>query len=162
MASMIVAPYDSELDDIERQQLYADALRKKSLNTEGQVIGGVYIPKNPWVNFLESFAGSAIGARQNARKAELEQQQLQQRQDWLNRMPTAAPDVDPDVYGREMPGWGVHAPRGMEGIQGRALFAAALACDKPRVFDADALNLLAESPRRLCECDTITPHTLFL
>ena len=45
-----------------------------------------------------------------------------------------------------------------QGEWGRALFAAALACDKPRVFDADALNLLAESPRRLCECDTITPH----
>ena len=124
MASMIVAPYDSELDDIERQQLYADALRKKSLSTEGQVIGGVYIPKNPWANFLESFAGSAIGAHQNARKAELEQQQLQQRQDWLNRMPTTSPDVSPEVYGREMTGWGVQAPRGMEGIQGRALIAA--------------------------------------
>jgi hydroxyethylthiazole kinase-like uncharacterized protein yjeF len=41
---------------------------------------------------------------------------------------------------------------------GAALFAAALACDKPRVFDADALNLLAKTPRRLSARDVLTPH----
>ena len=45
-----------------------------------------------------------------------------------------------------------------QGAWGRALFDAVLACDKPRVFDADALNLLARSPRRLGERDVITPH----
>ncbi len=52
------------------------------------------------------------------------------------------------------------------GKWGRALFAALLACDKPRVFDADALNMLSElpqaplaqSPRRLSASDVITPH----
>ena len=41
---------------------------------------------------------------------------------------------------------------------GRALFALALACDKPRVFDADALNLLAQSPQPLRANDVLTPH----
>jgi NAD(P)H-hydrate epimerase len=50
-----------------------------------------------------------------------------------------------------------------QGEWGRMLFDAALACDDmPRerrcVFDADALNLLAQSPQRLHEHDVITPH----
>ena len=45
-----------------------------------------------------------------------------------------------------------------QGEWGRMLFDAVLACDKPRVFDADALNLLARSSRRLTECDVLTPH----
>ncbi|QIL20408.1 NAD(P)H-hydrate dehydratase [Thermomonas sp. HDW16] len=45
-----------------------------------------------------------------------------------------------------------------QGAWGQALFDLVLACAKPRVFDADALNLLAQSPRRLNECDVMTPH----
>ena len=45
-----------------------------------------------------------------------------------------------------------------QGEWARMLLDAVLACDKPRVFDADALNLLAQSPQRLSECDVITPH----
>ena len=45
-----------------------------------------------------------------------------------------------------------------QGEWGCRLFDAVLACDKSRVFDADALNLLAQSPRRLHERDVITPH----
>ncbi len=41
---------------------------------------------------------------------------------------------------------------------GRGLFAAVMASDKPRVVDADALNLLAQSPRRLRAQDVLTPH----
>ncbi|RZA17118.1 MAG: NAD(P)H-hydrate dehydratase, partial [Lysobacteraceae bacterium] len=46
-----------------------------------------------------------------------------------------------------------------QGAWGRALFKAVLACGKPRVFDADALNLLAQQgTHRLTERDVITPH----
>ena len=38
------------------------------------------------------------------------------------------------------------------------MFDAVLTFDKPRVFDADALNLLAQSPQRLNAHDVITPH----
>ena len=41
---------------------------------------------------------------------------------------------------------------------GCALFHAVLACGKPRVFDADALNLLAQGTHRLTTRDVITPH----
>src|SRR5690606_23676536 len=48
-----------------------------------------------------------------------------------------------------------------QGVWGRAIFDAVLACDKPRVFDADALNILSQLPLsswRLSARDAITPH----
>ncbi len=41
---------------------------------------------------------------------------------------------------------------------GRSLFTAVMACEKPRVLDADALNLLARTTRVLHRHDVITPH----
>jgi NAD(P)H-hydrate epimerase len=41
---------------------------------------------------------------------------------------------------------------------GRALWLAALQSDKPRIVDADGLNLLAEAGHPLREADIITPH----
>lgn len=41
---------------------------------------------------------------------------------------------------------------------GRALFDAVMASHKPRVIDADALNLLAQTPRMLRPHDVMTPH----
>lgn len=41
---------------------------------------------------------------------------------------------------------------------GSALFGEVMACDKPRVIDADALNLLAQAPRMLRPNDVLTPH----
>lgn len=41
---------------------------------------------------------------------------------------------------------------------GRALFDAALACGKPLLLDADALNLLARMPRALSVEAVLTPH----
>ena len=38
------------------------------------------------------------------------------------------------------------------------MFDAVMACDKPRVLDADALNLLAQAPRMLASTDLLTPH----
>jgi hydroxyethylthiazole kinase-like uncharacterized protein yjeF len=44
------------------------------------------------------------------------------------------------------------------GEWGRAWFDAAIACGKPLLLDADALNLLAESPRALPAGTILTPH----
>ncbi|MDI1253650.1 NAD(P)H-hydrate dehydratase [Thermomonas sp.] len=41
---------------------------------------------------------------------------------------------------------------------GRGLFDAVMASNKPRVVDADALNLIAQAPRMLRPCDVLTPH----
>lgn len=41
---------------------------------------------------------------------------------------------------------------------GQGLFDAVMACEMPRVLDADALNLLAQAPRMLRPCDVLTPH----
>ena len=45
-----------------------------------------------------------------------------------------------------------------QGVWGQGLLAQVLACDKPRVFDADALNLLAVPGTLLTSRDVITPH----
>ena len=45
-----------------------------------------------------------------------------------------------------------------QGAWGRALFDAVLACDKPRVFDADALNLLAAGRVQIRAGAVLTPH----
>jgi len=45
-----------------------------------------------------------------------------------------------------------------QGEWGRSLFDPVLACERPRVLDADALNLLAQPPRPLAAHDVITPH----
>ena len=45
-----------------------------------------------------------------------------------------------------------------QGEWGRAVFHAAMACGKPRVLDADALNLLAGTGMPLCADDIATPH----
>lgn len=45
-----------------------------------------------------------------------------------------------------------------QGEWGNALFAAALGAAKPLVIDADALNLLAASPRKLPADTIMTPH----
>jgi NAD(P)H-hydrate epimerase len=45
-----------------------------------------------------------------------------------------------------------------QGEWGRAMCDAVMACGKPRVFDADALNLLASSGASLRRDDIVTPH----
>ncbi|MEP7044512.1 MAG: NAD(P)H-hydrate dehydratase [Dokdonella sp.] len=45
-----------------------------------------------------------------------------------------------------------------QGDWGRALFEAAITSGKPLLLDADALNLLAGSPRRLPPATVLTPH----
>ena len=46
-----------------------------------------------------------------------------------------------------------------QGAWGRALFERVLACDKPRVFDAEALSLLAAAGAKLRPVDVVTPHS---
>lgn len=45
-----------------------------------------------------------------------------------------------------------------QGTWGRALYSAVSGCELPTVLDADALNLLAEQPRRLPANAVLTPH----
>jgi hypothetical protein len=143
MAQGTISPiYDTELENIRSQLAYADALRKKSLDSGGQMVGNIYVTKNPWLNFAEGLAGGAVNRYQRDKQTGLERQMEQGRQDWLGQMPAAeaaqvydpanTPGTGPldttqmlpksaKQYGQEMTTWGMQAPRGMEGVQQFAL-----------------------------------------
>lgn len=75
----------------------------------------------------------------------------------LVRLPEALhadPDAPPDWTWADAIALGPGLGRG---DWGRTLFAAALASDRPLVLDADALNLLAETPRAVPQA-ILTPH----
>lgn len=167
---------DSDAEDIKNQLIYADALRKKSLDTGGQTVGGIYVAKNPWQNFLEGFAGSGIGQYQRGRQADLEQQQLQERQNWLGQMPSATETRDiqqaspeqafgptqaavvptevrksPRALQQAMTAWGMNAPRGMEGVQNYALQQAMLAPEKQAEAEQRAADRMQELQIKMLE-----------
>lgn len=89
---------------------------------------------------------------------------------------TREANVGPILSARpELMPHGVHVPRNLEALLGRAtvlalgpglgqedwghgLWAAALDAGKPTVLDADGLNLLARGPRALPERIVLTPH----
>jgi len=66
----------------------------------------------------------------------------------------AAADLEPLLEAADVVALGPGLGRG---AWSRAVFDASVGCDRPLVVDADALNLLAESPRRR-ESWILTPH----
>lgn len=149
MASMISPIYDTDQENIKSQLEYAKALRGKGLQTDGQMVSGFYVPKNPWQNFLESATGAGVEQYQRGKQGALEQGLEQQRQDFISQMPTgieavqqegpmmggeAMPDVErqqsPRALAQATRAWAARAPRGMEGVQGFALQQALQAPEK--------------------------------
>lgn len=144
MANQIISVPDTELESIKSQLDYAKALRAKGMNTDGQMVGNIYVAKNPWANFLESAFGSGIESYNRQKQAGIEQARNQQRADFLGRMPSATttqtydpvnnPGTGPLVdgmevpkssrqFGQEMQQWGTEAMNipGMENLGGYAL-----------------------------------------
>ena len=141
MANLVSGILDADQENIKSQLEYAKALRGKSLDTQGQMIGPHYVAKDPWQNFLEGLAGGGVESYQRDKQRGIEADQRQQRQAFVDRMPSATetvaqegptqnggfmPDVTRDKpmlqqarewqkYGME----GLNIP-GMEGIGGAA------------------------------------------
>jgi hypothetical protein len=88
MAGLISPIADLEQQNIDRQMAYADALRKKGMQTDGQMVGRIYVAKNPWQNFLESAFGSGIASNQQQQAEQLRNTRQQQRNQLLSSMPS--------------------------------------------------------------------------
>ena len=157
MAGLISPIADLEQQNIDRQMAYADALRKKGMQTDGQMVGRIYVAKNPWQNFLESAFGSGIASSQQQQAEQLRNTRQQQRNELLSSMPseytqaevqqatpeqqfgpTQAPMEQATVqrplreYSADMNKWAVNAANvpGMEGVASFGLQQALAAPEK--------------------------------
>lgn len=141
MANPITPVVDTDLENIKSQLEYAKALRGQSLDTKGETVSGFYVPKSPWLNFVQGLTGGGVESYQRGQQKNIEQGQQQERQDFLAAMPSATetqtydpesnPGTGPLMNGefaksplqqaKEMQKWAMGAPRGMEGVQNFAL-----------------------------------------
>lgn len=91
MAAMLTSNTigDYEDKDLESQIAMAQALRKQSMETPGQMIGGFYVGKNPWLNLGEAIVGGMNEQVARGRQGTLSKSRQQAEQDWLARQPSA-------------------------------------------------------------------------
>ena len=95
MATGMINPiFDADQENIKSQLAYADALRKKSLTTDGDMVSGFYVQKNPWQNFLEGLAGGGIESYQRDKQRGIEQDLRNQREAFVSRLPKATQQVE--------------------------------------------------------------------
>jgi hypothetical protein len=71
-----------------RQLAESSALRKNAFNTQGQMVGRVFVPKNPWQNFTEGLAGGVMGGVAERGQKTLDEGRQKQVQDWMGQMPS--------------------------------------------------------------------------
>lgn len=88
MASLFNAISDAEQQDIASQLEYAKALRAKGLQTDGQMIGGIYVAKNPWENFLTSAVGSGVDRFQQDKRAGLQNERQAEYNKFIGNRPS--------------------------------------------------------------------------
>jgi len=83
---------DWEDQGYDRQLSLAQALRKKGLDTTGEMRGRIYVPKNPWVNFAEGAVGGILD--QNAQEGQRGLQGRRQAEvtDFMGRRPDTMMD----------------------------------------------------------------------
>lgn len=146
MAGTISPIYDAEAEALKRQMSFANALRDRGMqgNTGSGYQGGkVFIVGNPLGNIVSGLAGAYLGNRAEEGQRNLEQRMVDERQNWLNAMPSSTTDKTVELEGptetgdpltgtasvlksakqraMENQAWAMQAPRGMEGVQQFAL-----------------------------------------
>lgn len=164
---MAIAPVlDSEIERVKEQLATAAALRKAGMsgNTGAGMVGQVYAVGNPWGNIAQSLAGALLGHKARNAEADIEQRQLQERNDWLSQMPSGTetvpqagpvqegeaplPDVERQVSPRALAqatqAWAMKAPRGMEGVQNFALQQAMTAPQRQAEMEQRAADRMQE------------------
>lgn len=164
---MAIAPVlDSEIERVKEQLATAAALRKAGMsgNTGAGMVGQVYAVGNPWGNIAQSLAGALLGHKARNAEADIEQRQLQERNDWLSQMPSGTetvpqagpvqegeaplPDVErqasPRALAQATQAWAMKAPRGMEGVQNFALQQAMTAPQRQAEAEQRAADRMQE------------------
>lgn len=116
--------YDPEMEELQRQQAFADVLRKQALQGGGQMAGRIYVPKNPLASFAEGLAGGIASGQTGAARQALDEGRRIETERWMKQMPAAVtqqevagpmPDgsamapievpKDPRVQARELQEW---------------------------------------------------------
>jgi hypothetical protein len=90
---------DYEDESLKRQIAMAQALRGKSLETPGEMVGGWYVGKNPLLNLGEAAIGHINERGAVDRQGELAQARQQAEQDWLARQPSAMMQQTKELMG---------------------------------------------------------------
>jgi hypothetical protein len=156
MANPITPVVDTDLENIKSQLEYAKALRGQSLDTKGENVSGFYVPKSPWLNFVQGLTGGGVESYQRGQQRNIEQSRNQQRQEFLAAMPSATetqtydpesnPGTGPLMNGefakspralaQATQAWAANAPKGMESVQQFALQQALTAPEKQAQLEA--------------------------
>lgn len=84
--------FRQQQEALARRRQLAKSLIDKSLNTDGQMVSGFYVPKSPWQNALEGAAGGYFEADANTQGKDLAAQQARQQNELLTSIPTEGPE----------------------------------------------------------------------
>ena len=108
MANAFTLP-DYEDEALKSRLAYADALRNKSLKTEGEMVGNIYVKKNPWQNFLEAAGGAGLRGYQEQGAKDLQDRRYQEDADWMEKVNKASATTE------QKPQWSEAQMAGFEG-----------------------------------------------
>ena len=121
-AYTFIAPdYRSQEEARKVRRAYAAKLAQQALGTQGQMVSGIYVPKSPWQNVAEGFAGGLQNygidteAQQQAKDLQTVRAQLLQRMPSRTVADESGGHTDPN-YAAKLNKWGLHAGQvpGME------------------------------------------------
>lgn len=87
-ANILDALTPEEQQQYAAQLKYAQALRGQGMDTKGQMISGIYVPKNPWENLLTSGVGSYMERSQNDQQKALSDTRMKEYNDFINKRPS--------------------------------------------------------------------------
>jgi len=94
---------DYEDESLKRQIAMAQALRGKSLETPGEMVGGWYVGKNPLLNLGEAVVGNMGENAAVGRQGEIQQGRDMARQELLNSIPTSTMEQTYELAGPATP-----------------------------------------------------------
>jgi hypothetical protein len=87
-------PYMDDEDEVLARRLkFADELRRQALNTQGQMVGRILVPKSPWENFAQGFASGYMGDRAEMAQRALRQRRQGEMAEFMRRLPPTVEDV---------------------------------------------------------------------